>query len=219
MTAVLVLAVALVAGAPVTGVVAVAATMYAPVPTLVALVLLAVRGRIGTKPVDERVALLSAMSADLRAGRSLRHALVTAAGTDPTVGFGAVGRLAGLGSPFPTVVERLEADFGAHAPLVGAGLRLVDRTGAAGAEILDQAAMLIEDDLELAREVRAGSAPARVSAAVIGLAPVALVAWQLADGSLARAVAVPGGGLVVGLGGALLGAGIGVVFWLARRTR
>ena len=218
MTIAVVLAIALVAGAPILGVVAVASATVAPVPFALSLGVLALRGRSRRALVDPRVALLSAMAADLRAGRSLRDAIVSAVGTDAETRLGTAGRRARLGAPIEEVAAILTDGFGAHGPLVGTGLRLVARTGAAGADVLDQAALLLGDDLEVQREVRAGSAPAKVSATVVSLAPVTLVGWQLADGTLARAVSVPGGGFVVGLGAALLASGVAAVATMARRS-
>lgn len=141
---------------------------------------MAVRSRRGRG--DERLerglpAALEAIARSLRSGASLRQAVAEAARATP----GGLGRELGLvatqAERGATLLEALEA-MAARRPVPGvrlavAALCLGVETGGAQARAVDGVAATLRDRLAVAAEVRALSSQARVSAVVIGLAPVA----------------------------------------------
>jgi tight adherence protein B len=189
--------------------------VVAPALALVVGAVLVVRAPRWPADVDD-VAILGTIASDLRAGRSLRAALAAGLGTDPASPAGRAGRRARLGLPMSEVVGELDDAFGGHGRLVTASLRLVDRRGGSAIDALDAAALLVREDRELSRELAAATAPARLSAFVVGGAPLVLLAWQAADGALSRAVAVPGGAVMLVVGAILVVGGGALVVRLAR---
>ena len=147
---------------------------------LVAAPVVVLRSRRGRG--DERLerglpAALEAVARSLRSGASLRQAVAEAAGPTP----GALGReLATVARQVErgaTLVDALEG-LAARRPVPGvrlavAALCLGVETGGAQARAVDGVAATLRDRLAVAAEVRALSSQARVSAVVIGLAPVA----------------------------------------------
>ena len=195
-----------------------AGVIAVPVVALVAGVVLVVRSPRRTDHAGD-VRLLGTVAGDLRAGQSLRSALASGFGTDPTTPLGRVGRRARLGVPMQDVVAGLEDGFGRHGRLVAASLRLVARRGGSAVEALEAAALLVREDLELERELAAATAPARLSALVVGAAPLLLLGWQAGDGALGRAIAAPGGAVMLVVGAVLVVLGGLVVVRLAGRRR
>lgn len=215
MTGTLLLALGIAVGAPPMLVAVSAVAWFAPWWAAAGVAVLAiVDRRRARRPVDRRLEVLGVITADLRSGRSLRSALYSACHADVT--FAKVARRARLGLPMGEVVGDLAAGFGDHGPLVAAALSLADRAGGSATEALDTVARLIRDDSELADEVRAGSAPAKVSLVAVIAAPLLFLGLQVAGGSLTRSVASPGGfGLAVG-GMTLIGLGVAASLLLAR---
>lgn len=158
----------------------------------------------------------------LRTGASLRQAVAEAAITAP----GPVGddlrRVAALvdhGAPLTAALEW----WVSHRPLPGvrlaaAALALGAETGGAQARAVDGVAATLRERIAAAAEVRAQATQARVSAAVIALAPIAFCALAAAtDPRTATFLFRTPIGLVFlasGLGLDALGA-----FWMNRLTR
>jgi tight adherence protein B len=163
--------VALVLGGPMTGAVAGAIAVGGPL-----VVLRVWRGRGPARVESSLPVVLEAMARALRSGASMRQAVEEAAAATP----GPLGeelRLvsahAARGVPLVAAIERLAE----RRPLPGvrlavAALCLGVETGGARARAVDGVAATLRDRLAVAAEVRALSAQARVSAVVIGLAPV-----------------------------------------------
>lgn len=126
---------------------------------------------------------LEAVARSLRSGASLRQAIGEAANATPTrLGreLAQVTRQVGHGA---SLVDALEA-LAARRPLPGvrltvAALCLCVETGGARARAVDGVAATLRDRQAVAGELRALSAQARISALVIGLAPVAFGAFSV----------------------------------------
>ena len=218
MTEALLLALAIAAGAPVgpTALVATALGLpWAAMGVVAGLAGLALARR--ERPGDDGAEVLAAITAELRAGRSLRAALHAA--WRPDGPFGRVGRRARLGVPIDVVVADLAVGLGAHGPLVAASLGLAERGGGAATTALETVGSLLRDDLALAAEVRAGAAPAKASIVAVVTAPILFVGLQSLDGSLAVALAAPGGVVLVVTGISLIGLGIAVALALTKGIR
>jgi tight adherence protein B len=213
-------AIAVAGGVPVPVGLALVAAWAAPLPTTVAAILAGIVVVRRRRPSgDGRLAVLAGLAAELRAGSSLRSALWATLGTDPRTAWGRAGRLARLGRPMAEVADHVAAPFGRHGPLVAAALRAASTYGGSGVAVLDAVVSQLRDDLEQDRELRSAVAPARTSALVVAVAPLVLLAWQMGDGALGRALALPGGAVLVGLGLGLVVVGVGVLLLMARRRR
>ena len=171
--------VVLVVGGPVPAALALLAAAAAPV--------LALRARRGREPARLEAALpvaLEAMARALRSGASMRQAVEEAAGATPgplAAELRLVSAQAARGAPLVTALEAM----GERRPLPGvrlavAALCLGVETGGAQAQAVDGVASTLRDRLGVAAEVRALSAQARLSAVIIGLAPVAFGAFATA---------------------------------------
>lgn len=212
-----VLVVVLVVGGPMPA--ALVAGAAAAVPVLV------LRARRGHGPARVEAALpaaLEAMARALRSGGSMRQAVEEAATATPGP-LGAELRLvsahAARGAPLVTALQGL----GERQPLPGvrlavAALCLGVETGGAQARAVDGVASTLRDRLGVVAEVRALSAQARLSAVIIGLAPVGFGAFAAAtDPRTATFVFHTVPGLVLLAGGLALDA-LGWL-WMRRLSR
>lgn len=220
MTGPALVAVAVAAGVPAPVGLVLVAVWAAPLPTVaLAIALGLIRGRRRHPAGDGRLTMLAGITAELRSGSSLRAALWSTLGTDPGSPWGRAGRLARLGRSMGEVADAVADPFGRHGPLVAASLRAASTHGGSGVAVLDAVVAQLRDDLELDRELRSAVAPARTSAIIVAIAPLALLVWQVRDGALGRALALPGGGILVGLGLVLVVVGVAVLGAMARRPR
>jgi len=211
---------ALVAGGPGAAVVA----------ALVALAGPAVAWRLSRHRGDARLeaelpSAMDAVARGLRSGGSLRQALAEAAAAAGTAGgtlatdLRAVARATGHGA---TVVAALEA-WAARRPRPGvrlavAALCLGAETGGAGARAVDGVAATLRVRQATLAEARALATQARVSAVVIGVAPLAFCALAAAtDDRTADFLLRSPAGLAMLLAGLSLDA-LGAL-WMARLTR
>lgn len=170
--------------------------------------------------------LLEEAARKLRAGADLGVALVTAGRSGACLDAPGLGDdMAHLGRSLEHG-EALAAAIEAWAvarPLPGvqlaaAALRLAAEQGGAQAQAVDGVAATLRQRLEQAAEVRAATAQARASVAVLGAAPLAfaLVALLLDPGTARAALTSAGGLASVGAGLAL---DLAAVAWMNRLTR
>jgi tight adherence protein B len=181
------------------------------------------RRRRDAKRVERDLPLaMEEIARGLRTGASLRQAIAEAA----AVSKGAVGNDLGHvvahvdhGAPLAIAVEW----WVEHRPLPGvrlaaAALALGAETGGAQARAVDGVAATLRERLAAAAEVRAQATQARVSAAVIALAPIAFCALATAtDPRTATFLFRTPAGLVLLAGGLGLDA-LGAL-WMNRLTR
>lgn len=122
---------------------------------------------------------LESMARSLRSGSSLRLAIAEAGASAPAPlgeGLGEVAEATGRGRPLNVAIDRWrDATPGDGVPLAAAALGLGAELGGAAARSLDGVAGTLRDRNAVRSEVRALSAQARASAAVIGIAPVAFL--------------------------------------------
>lgn len=156
--------------------------------------------------------LLFAIARELRGGATV-HAAVQAVARDPAVAgasFVDLARRVAAGAPVVDELHRWAARLDhPDADLVRAVLGLGVSTGGALAATLERAAERIADRAELQREIRALSAPARASALLLTVAPVAFLAVLAAVDRrvLHTATGHPVAVVAVGVGFVLNGAG------------
>lgn len=168
-------------------------------------------------PPDE-AEFCSAIAAELRAGAALREALATAADQHDIPTMGAVARAARAGAPPKTVGRYLHEALpvnGRHASLA---FRLAADTGAGSADVFNRLAARAAWSRELDRERDGLTAQARLSAYVVGGAPLVVAALLFATGHISLGGSTGGslGVLVAALGLGLVGAGMGVVWLLLK---
>ena len=145
-------------------------------------VVAAVRRRRARITADDEATYFRALSAELKAGASLRGALGEAADRVPGLTLDRAVRLAAAGIPMGEIADAVEGEFPENGRLAAAAFRLSDWSGAQVADTFAGLADRASTSAELARERKAATAQARMSAIVIGTAPVAFAALLLASG-------------------------------------
>jgi tight adherence protein B len=174
-----------------------------------------------TRPIapDDEATYFRALAAELRAGASLRRALGEAAHRVPAVSFDRPVRFALAGAPMGDIAAMVEERFPANGRLAAAAFRLSDWSGARVADTFEGLADRAAGAAELIRERRAATAQARLSAIVVGVAPVVLALLLFASGH-ATGFALHGavGLVMLGAGLTLEIAGLLVVALIVRRA-
>lgn len=216
-----VLGLAVAAGVPWPAAVATALAVFHPAWFLVGAAVWAGvhwRRRAGPTAGDE-AAFLRGLAAELAAGASLRRGVTAAAARAPGLDLQAAVRLCQTGCP----VEEIGRSIGSSLPINGvtaaATFRLAANTGGAIGPVVAALASRAEAMGRLSRERSALTAQARLSAWIVGGAPIGLVLLGLVTGrgfgagDLGR-----GGTMLVGTGLALIGAGSLVVWAMVRRA-
>jgi tight adherence protein B len=214
------LAVAIFAGAPWQAVAAVALAVLHPVWFLVGVALWAVvryRRAEGPTPDDEAV-FLRGLAAELSAGASLRGAVVAAAGRAPALDLGRAARLCAAGRPAAEIGIALEDSMGVNQEAVAAAFRLAARTGGAIAPVVEALAERAEADGRLGRERRALTAQARMSAWVVGGAPVGLIVLGSLTGAGPDIDELGAGGSILVVAGLALIVGGSLLVWAMVRS-
>ncbi len=160
-------------------------------------VLSAMRRRKKQLTPDDEATYFRAITAELRAGASLRSALGDAAERVPSLSFEQPSRLAAAGAPMSDIAAIVERSFPANGRLAAAAFRLSDWSGARVADAFDGLAARATAAAELVRERRAATAQARLSAAVVGVAPVVFALLLFASGRGSVLLAHRPAGIVV----------------------
>ncbi|MBN2114885.1 MAG: hypothetical protein JW785_12260 [Acidimicrobiia bacterium] len=214
------IAVALVAGAPLPAVAVGALALWQPLFLLAGAGAWAVvahrrRRRLRPGPGDEAV-FLAGLAAELEAGASLRAAVTGAATRAPALDLSRACRLAEAGLSATRVGEALRAALPVNGRLAAAAFRLAAEGGGRVAALFHTLAARAAEVGRLDRERRALTAQARASAWVVGGAPVALLALLAVTGRMGPLLADPLGRGVLALGLVLEAAGA-LAVWLVVR--
>ncbi len=167
-------------------------------------VVAAVQRRSPRVTPDSEATLFRAMAAELRSGASLRSALAEAAHRVPQIQLGRPVRYAEAGMQMAEIAEAVETQLPENGRLAAAAFRLSDWSGARVADTFDGLAERAAATAELARERRAATAQARLSAVIVGVAPLVFTVLLMATGR--------GAGLLEhgSLGWLVLGVGLGL---------
>jgi Flp pilus assembly protein TadB len=197
-----------------------AATWEVPLvaaPALGSLVVIArAQSHQGETPM---VALHRTLATELRAGQSLRMALVAACETVVGLNLGRVVRLATAGRPLEEVASVLREVDPRLRP-TAAALRVAAMTGGSAAAVFDALTAEAVDEEALKREQRSLSGPAILSVAIVGGFPALMVGWHVASGELSRILGWgPVGRVMVMVGVGLLASGLLWVLHLLHRAR
>lgn len=161
---------------------------------------------------------LRLMASELRAGRSLRIALVEGVSAHGELGLSQVGRMARAGRPLDEVAAVLAARPGLTA--AAAALRVASWTGGSAAPAFESLAADAGDEAALERERRELTVGARLSVMLVAGFPLAVFAHQVVSGQ-AAVLATSGplglGAVVAGL--SLLAGGITVTVAMLKVAR
>jgi tight adherence protein B len=165
---------------------------------------------------------VGALSAALRAGLSLSQSL-SYAGAEIDAPMGVTlqdaARRESFGEPLDAALNRWADDVGSDdARLVNGVLSLHRRTGGDLPRVLDRVAETLRERRETAREVRALTAQARLSGAILGLLPIGFFLFLLVTSrrDIAAAFETPAGIAAVILGLFMQGAAF---VWIRRLLR
>lgn len=172
----------------------------------------------GPGPGDE-VAVLNGLAAELRAGASLRVALVAGAERAPQLDLGRAVRAAETGQPMSEVAAELTEVLPVNGRLVAAAFRLTATSGGRAAAVFEELALRAAEAGELSRERRALTAQARLSAFVVGALPAAMMGVLLITGKAQALLAAgPVGHAIAAVGVGLELVGLAVVTIVLRNA-
>jgi hypothetical protein len=157
-----------------------------------------------------------AVSAELRAGASLRQAVEESA---VSVDAPQVARLCREGAPMSVVAGAASAEFDQVGPELGALLARAGDIGVSPASLFDEIGGLALAQVEVAHEVSIASAPARATGAVLICAAGVGVGWALTRSGLEPYLRHPAQRAAVLIGAALVGSGLGLSLMVLRRAR
>ena len=170
-----------------------------------------------TDPYQE-VAYLQAISAELRAGRSLRHGLIEAAVRAPGLDLAHVTRLARSGRPMKEVARAACEALPGTGRLAAAAMRIGAESGGQLASAFATLSGIQADRIELVREARAAGATARASVVVLTVVPICGLGLAFATGALSELMAMGRiGPILVGVGSLMLVSGAAATSVLGRR--
>ena len=174
--------------------------------------------RQGRPDPYQEVAYLQAVSAELRAGRSLRQALVDAGTRAPDLDLARMARLCRSGRPMVEVAGAASEALPGAGRLAAAAVRIGAESGGRVSAAFATLAGIQTDRIELQREVRAAGAAARASVAVLAVLPVGGLLAAAATGTLSDLMSMGSvGPALVGLGAVLLIGGAAVTLLLGRK--
>ena len=174
------------------------------------------RRRANEPALDEVATWCEQVARSLRSGSSLTTAVADSAATESTMSrlIVPVARAVNRGDSLVTALDATDVDPVSAAGLAFAVLRSCARFGGPAAAPLERAAAALRARDAVAAEQRAQSAQAQLSARVLTLVPIALLAiLTTTDAKVRAALGTPAGAAVVLLGAVLNGAG---ALWMRR---
>ena len=180
---------------------------------------LILRARSQRSDPYEEVEFLQGVAAELRAGNSVRSAVVGATARVPGLALGRAARMCTAGLPMADI----SSEFVAHLPVSGrlaaAAVEISAESGGRVAAVFSTLAGIQADEIELQREVVASTATIRASVVVLAGLPIVGFAYAMASGQFVRLIAVGTAGVaILVIGGALLLGGTGVILGLSRQA-
>ena len=163
-----------------------------------------------TQPAhDAAVLLLVRIAAELRAGSTLRAAVIHVADGGEELAEAKVQAQAGR--PMPLVLDAVTPALGRYGPISAAALRMASGTGGSVAPVVEQLVTQVMALDEIERERRAAMAPVLLQAAIVGGVPLVTLVAMVLSGRLVGIVAQGpwhAGMVVVGVLLVVVGAGL-----------
>lgn len=192
-------------------IVVLAAAVY--LPMLAGCLVLLVVWRLRPDDTTRSAVFCEGVASELRAGSSLRSAVIDAAGAAGVTGLS-------LLDPMESIASRVAGAFAEVGDELRLTISMSARSGADSASLFDEIGSLALAQSEIRREVRTATAPARATALVLVGAPVGYVAWQITGGGIGGIVGSSAQRIaaMTGLGVFLLGVALtGLVMWRSSR--
>lgn len=174
--------------------------------------------RVGGAQSSAEAVFLQAVALELRAGATVRSALDSASLRTPGLPLDGATRLARAGAPMADVAGFLAAALPRYGAMTAAAIDTAGMTGGRVASVFDALAQIAVEDLELARERRAVTAQARISALIVGGLPVLFLGFGVVSGRLGALLETGIGVWIVGVGLTLVVVGCGSVAFMLRRA-
>lgn len=196
-------------GRPLAEVMAYVGAVGAPeIAACLVLVALARDARRSRPAHDAEVLLLVRIAAELRAGSTLRAAVIHVGDSGDL----AQAKLqAEAGRPMPQVLEAIAPALGRYGAITAAALRMASATGGSVAPVVEQLVTQVMALDEIERERRAAMAPVLLQAVIVGGVPLVTLVAMVLSGRLVGIVAQGpwhAGMVVVGVMLVLVGAGL-----------
>lgn len=169
----------------------------------------------GRRQAPDRTALFcDGVASELRAGSTLRSALLRAAESvsidvDAVAGRGSSKSLGTITHTIATALPRLGEELEAI-------VEAVARSGSVAADLFDELAAVAISQEEIHHEIVVATAPARATAWFFLMAPTAFLAYQMSRGAITQMFAQPAQRLIGAIGALLY---IGGVMWMASLIR
>ncbi len=188
--------------------------LIAPVPVAGLLAVHAWRSRPN---VSTRAAVFcEAVAGELRSGASLRWALERAAAS---VGAPILQEMSRSGAPLAEIGRCVEEEFDEIGLELGAVIDRLSLLGSPAAPLFDEIGALALAQVEVAHEIAAASAPARATAVVLLLVPLAAIGSVTMNGQLSGYLSTSAQRTSAVIGLSLVMLGIGVSVAILRRTK
>ncbi len=190
-----------------------AAALYAPVPTGLFLVVLALRRRRVTSP--DSATFCDAVGRELRGGSSVHLAISHAA---ESVGAADLAELCRANSRLDVIGRAAAAEFVQIGEELAAVIRRRDGLGVHPAVLFDELSMVALSRAEVSREVAVATAPARATAIVLLVTPLGFLIWLLANGEIASSLTTPEQRAAAMTGLSLVLVGLVIALVMVRRS-
>ncbi len=158
---------------------------------------------------DDAVLLLVRIAAELRAGSTLRAAVIHVADRGGELAEAKVQ--AEAGRPMRLVLDAVTPALGRYGPISAAALRMASGTGGSVTPVVEQLVTQVMALDEIERERRAAMAPVLLQAAIVGGVPLVTLVAMVLSGRLVGIVAQGpwhAGMVVVGVLLVVVGAGV-----------
>jgi len=159
------------------------------------------RRREGRVSAATEAVFLTALTAELRAGASLRRALPDAAARVPDVDLARAVRMAEGGLPMEGLAKEIATDLPTNGPVASGAIGITAQTGAQSAAIFEALAARASFAADLERERRTLTAQAKLSAVVVGGGPLLFAVVLLLTGRLGTLLDSGAVGITIGVVG------------------
>ena len=159
------------------------------------------RRREGRVSAATEAVFLTALTAELRAGASLRRALPDAAARVPDVDLARVVRMAEGGLPMEGLAKEIATALPARGPVASGAIGITAQTGAQSAATFEALAARASFAADLERERRTLTAQAKLSAVVVGGGPLLFAVVLLLTGRLGTLLDNGAVGITIGVVG------------------
>ncbi|HLF60196.1 MAG TPA: hypothetical protein VI980_03340 [Acidimicrobiia bacterium] len=167
--------------------------------------------------VSTRAAVFcEAVAGELRSGASLRYALEHAASS---VGAPILERMSRDGAPLSELAHAARQEFEEIGVEVAAVIERLSRLGSPAASLFDEMAVLALAQVEVAHEVATATAPARATAVVLLLVPLAAIGSVTVSGRIGGYLSTSAQRISAMIGLALIVLGVGVAGAILRSSR